>query len=135
MSVINQAFYSFQYMNRNIQQIVADSLHVIRDEMNHYSSRVNHNFPGTDLPELEERHLEFFYRVVIARMERVESWVTRRLEGMARVWTEARDNGHPNGGEILAAIEENQTQLKEDNVFLIDTTGFPSEDEMDIDDD
>ncbi|PIG87825.1 hypothetical protein AARAC_011883 [Aspergillus arachidicola] len=135
LSVINQAFYSFQYLNENIREIVADSLNVIRDEMTHYAARVNHNFPGADLPDLGERHLQFFYRVVIPRMERVEPWVKRRLDEMERVWTEARDNGHPDAEDILVAIARNQEQLKKDDAFLVDTTGFPSEDEMDLDDD
>lgn len=125
LSVINQAFYAFSYINGGIHDIVAESFGIIADELSYFAERVNINFPGTNLPDLGNRQNEYLHNVVVPRMERVEYWVTRRLRGLRTVWEEAQRNGHPRASDILRVIQSLLTAAEADDAFFVDTTGFP----------
>ncbi|RDW84130.1 uncharacterized protein DSM5745_04456 [Aspergillus mulundensis] len=125
LSVINQAFITFNYLNSGIQPIVAETFNIIADELTLYSERINTLFPGTDLPDLGNRQNEYLHNVLIARMERVEQWAELRLQTMVLVWTDALQNGHPEAQSILDSINDNLAALGRESSFVVNTTNFP----------
>jgi hypothetical protein len=103
---------------------VTESLHVIRDELNYFAERVNFVDPQRNLENLGRRHMEFAFYVVNARLERVEPWVRRRLEGLRDVWTQAAQGGHVNADQILQTIEDLLEQLDSPEAFMAYTDGW-----------
>ncbi|KAJ5696816.1 hypothetical protein N7536_007228 [Penicillium majusculum] len=122
LSVVNQVTHVFNYWNDYISYIVADSLRVIGNELAYFARRVNAVDPQRNLENLGRRHMEFAFYVVNARLERVESWVRRRLEGLRDVWTQAEQAGHPNAAHILNTINNIVEEIDNDpNAFMTHT--------------
>ncbi|KAJ5400883.1 hypothetical protein N7465_011372 [Penicillium sp. CMV-2018d] len=122
LSVVNQVMHVFNYWNNYINHIVADSLNVIEDELTYFAGRVNAVDPQRNLEDLGPRHMEFAIYVVNARLERVESWVRRRLEGLRGVWMQAEQARHPNAAGILETINKIVEDIDNDPSALMGQT-------------
>jgi hypothetical protein len=118
----------FDYWNNHINNIVAESLSVIRDELTYFAERVNAFNPQQNLEDLGRRHMEFAFCVVNHRLERVEPWVRRRLEGLRDVWTQADQAGHGEAQNIPETIKDLLDALDEPEAFVgrTDTWDVPS---------
>lgn len=108
----------FDYWNNYINNIVAESLTVIRDELTYFAERVNIVDPQRNLEDLGRRHMEFAFYVVNTRLERVEPWVRCRLEGLRDVWTQADQAGHGEAQNILKTIKDLLDALDEPEAFV-----------------
>lgn len=74
------AYFSEPEINHNFGSFTTDIL----SELDYFSERYNavHN---TNI-DLDAFHREFMANVVIQRMERVQTWLQRRLQGLLSVW-------------------------------------------------
>ncbi|KXG53560.1 uncharacterized protein PGRI_006100 [Penicillium griseofulvum] len=122
LSVVNQAAHVFSYWNNHTERIISDSLRDITDELRYFTGRVNVVDPQRNLEDLGTRNMEFAFYVVNARMERVESWVRRRLNGLWDVWTQAEQAGHPNAAHVLNSINNIVEEIDEEpDTFITGT--------------